>query len=334
MKNGCIIGYGAVAPNHAAALYENNRLYGVCDIDESRLKRCEYGGVKKFSDYRDVLEDSNVDVIHICTPHYLHAKMALDAIQHKKDIILEKPAAMTMPEFNKLLDFSKNFSNKICVMLQNRTNPCIAMLKEIILSGTYGKILSCCGFLTWCRDAAYYRHDTWRGKLKTEGGGLLINQAIHLIDICGWLCGGIKSVRGSISTKVLGDVIEVEDTADAVFETNSGARICFYATNCNAVNSPMRLELNFKDVTFRYSDGNLYKIQDGICETVCSDSKSSLGKSYWGKGHFDVINSFYDYIENGTGSYISLSDSANSMRALFSFYESAKTNKTITLQED
>ncbi len=331
MKNGCIIGYGAIGPIHAAALYKIKSLYGICDTDQKRLSKCEYDGVKFYTDYNDVLTDSNVDVVHICTPHYLHAEMVLSALKHKKDVVLEKPTALNAEEFNKLLTEAEKYPNKVCVMLQNRINPCILKLKEICDSKTYGNITGASAFLTWMRNADYYKSDEWRGKWSTEGGGLLINQSVHLIDLCGWLCGGIKSVRGSISTKHLDDVIEVEDTADALFETGSGIRVCFYATNCHQTGSPMRLELDFGDVTFRYSDYNLYKIHNGICETICSDSKAEIGKSYWGKGHFEIINSFYKSLETGSGEYTPLKDCENSMNALFAIYESAKNNKKIEI---
>ncbi len=332
MKNGCIIGCGAIAPNHAAPLHERGSLYGICDIDNERLNNFKYKDVKKYNSFDDVLSDKNIDVIHICTPHFLHYEMIKKAVSAGKAVVSEKPVTRTYSEFREIIKYAESDA-KICVMLQNRTNPCIKRLYEIAKSGEFGKITGGAAYLAWSRTSEYYRHDSWRGKYATEGGGLLINQAIHLIDLCGYIFGGIKSVYGSTSAKTLGDVIEVEDTADAIFTANNGVRICFYATNSHSVGSPMQLEVQFENARVRWIDGRLFKISDAGYELLESDFSPKIGKSYWGCGHESVINSFYGFLETGKGSYINLADSKNAMETLFTFYESAKQNCEIKIGE-
>lgn len=325
----CIVGCGAISAVHARAVEnsENSTLFAVCDIDKKRAdKLSEKYSVKAYYDYNDVLEDRDIDAVHICTPHYLHVDMAISALSAGKYVVLEKPAAMNLSEFNRLKAADGEHPGKLCMILQNRTNGCSVKLKELVENEDNGKFLGAKGFLCWNRSEAYYAQDAWRGKWATEGGGVLINQAVHTLDLLCWIGGGAKNVKASISTK-LRDFIEVEDTADALIELNSGARACFYATNCYGTDSRIILEFNFENVTYRYSDDYLYKIEKGKTPEVIAGENINVGwKSYWGDGHKSVIRAFYSAKCGGDDSYITLKDAENSSKALFAIYESAKNN--------
>ena len=332
MKRGCVVGVGAIGPVHASALVGMDSLYAVCDNQLDRLSGFypKNLDLKRYGSFDEVLNDSEIDVVHICTPHYLHKEMAISAMEHNKAVVLEKPAAMNAEELAELYEAQKQLSGRVCVVLQNRTNPGIVELKKRIASDKkLGKLLEITGILTWNRDAEYYRHDAWRGKWKTEGGGLLINQAVHTIDLMCWLGGGITSVRGSVSNKTLEDVIEVEDTADAIFKTSSGINMCFYATNGCSISRPAQLEVQFEFGKLRYADNRLYRITDNSCEQIASDSGDVPGKPCWGGGHKKVITDFYNYLESGSGEYISLDDAMPAMKVLYAFYKSARCNKEI-----
>lgn len=317
MKKGCIVGYGAIGPIHEAALKEFGIEYAVCDCDEQRLARSE--AECKYTDFEDVLKDESIDVVHICTPHYLHVPMAKKALEAGKHVVLEKPVGISPDEVKTLFDYKGD--KEICIMLQNRKNPAVIKMKQLIDGGSLGKLQTLNAFLTWHRDADYYATDAWRGKWETEGGGLLINQAVHILDLICWMGGGYKSMSGGIATRLLGDCIEVEDTADAVVETESGVSACFYATNCSPVNSPLHVEACFEEGVLRYSDNLLMYVHDGTVEVLASDSVDTPGKSYWGTGHKIVIGEFYDYLDGKTDTYIKLENAKDVTRALFDFYK-------------
>ena len=137
-----------------------------------------------------MLADKNVDTVHICTPHFLHAPMTIQAMKIGKDVVLEKPAAINQKEFEKILKVQHETGKKICLMLQNRTNACIVKLKEICESHIYGNMTGVFGSMTWDRQPEYYTNSDWKGKYATEGGSLLINQAIHLLDLIGFMGNG------------------------------------------------------------------------------------------------------------------------------------------------
>ena len=175
-------------------------------------------------------------------------------------------------------------------MLQNRTNNSIVKMAELIKNDkSLGKMLGIAGFLTWHRTPEYYMHDDWRGKWKTEGGGLVINQAVHIVDLLNLLGGKIKSVTASMSNKSLPGVIEVEDTADAFFEFENQMRGCLYCTNAYPPSSPFRIEINFENALLRYADNRLYKITDDNAQVLAFDNTTLYGKSYWGSGHMRAV---------------------------------------------
>ncbi len=328
MKNACVVGYGAVGPIHASAIKASKyaNLYAVCDNEHNKLELAKKDyDCMLFSDFNEVLNDKNIDTVHICTPHYLHKDMTISALKAGKDVVLEKPCAMTADEFEEL--YSYKTDRKICVMLQNRTNICIGLLKDIVDNDkTVGNMLGISAFLTWHRTPEYYMADEWRGKWKTEGGGLLINQAIHTIDLINYLGSGVKSVKASVSTKKLNDVIEVEDTADALFEMNNGVTGLFYGTNAFSSWSPAEIEIKFENATFRYADERLYKITDKETVVIGDDANMAEGKRYWGSGHLHEIDDFYKNLCGEESEYITLENAAHTMRVLFAMYESAKNN--------
>lgn len=330
MKKVCIVGCGAISSVHANAVEnaENAELYAVCDINKERADRL---GNKKnarvFYDFEEVLNCPEIDSVHICTPHYLHVEMAVKVLESGKYVVLEKPVAMNMAELERLKEADRKFKNRLCIILQNRTNNAVVTLIEELKNADKGEFLGSKAFLTWNRDEKYYAQDAWRGKWATEGGGLMINQAVHILDILCWLSGGVASVKATMTQKSLGNVIEVEDTADALFNLKNGKKAVFYATNSYGISSSVNLEMNFDKVTYRYADSFLYKIEKGSQPVVLADDKVDVKwKNYWGSGHKSAINAFYDAICGKNVSYITLDDGMNSFKVLFAMYESAKNN--------
>ena len=315
MKQVCIVGYGAIGPVHAAALENvaNANLYALCDIDPDKRKRCtEKYSVVEYADFDKMLEDNNIDTVHICTPHYLHFPMIKKALAAGKDVVVEKPLTMTKEEFIALQKLDG--ADRVCVVLQNRLNPGIVRLKELIDNHELGEVKAAKAMLTWHRDQAYYESADWRGKWATEGGGLMINQAIHTLDFFSYLLGNVKNVKAQMCNYTLDGIIEVEDTCSAVLEMESGVRGVFFATNGYPENSNPLFEVTFEKGIARYIDKQLWI--NG--QLVVKDSEDFAGKAYWGNGHAGLLKRYYDDHE-----YFTVTDAANTMETLFGMYESA-----------
>ena len=291
-KKTVVVGLGAICENHIAPILKYSSLYGVCDIKKERSDSySEKYNCKAFYDLSDVLNDKNVTTVHICTPHFLHFPMAKAAILAKKEVVLEKPAVMNMDEYYELKKLSEKA--KCMVVLQNRYNPCVKYIKGNWNNLGLGKLLGLKGLLFWYRSEEYYKESDWRGKYATEGGGLLINQAPHILDLLQYFGGEIDKLEGNSYTRFLSDVIEVEDTSEAVIYFKNSIKAFFYGTNGFPQNLPMDIELVFEEGSLKYDCSRLLKITDNKITELETDTTVSGEKSYWGAGHDDIIKSFY-----------------------------------------
>lgn len=323
MKKVCIIGCGAISGVHIDAIKscKSAVLYGVCDIDESKRKIAILNNVKFYNNYEDVLKDSEIDAVHICTPHYLHFEMIKSALQYNKKVVCEKPAVITKNEFEELkkLDDTKN----VCFVLQNRLNLSVEKLKDIIDNKEFGDVTGIKCILTWHRTKEYYKSGAWRGKWDTEGGGVLVNQAIHILDLMTYLAGDITSVKSNMMNYSLSDAIEVEDTFVSYMNIKNNVKGMFFATNANTQDEDFSVTVYFEKGKASYVFGKLFVNNEPVCE----DNENTLGKSCWGSSHQRLISDFYD-----RNKYFNIDDIENTCKALFAMYESAKNGgKEITL---
>ena len=322
--NICIVGYGAIGPVHAesVSLIDGINLYAICDTDKVRADEgAKQYSCKAYYDFDECLRDENITSVHICTPHYLHFEMIKKAVDAGKKVVVEKPATMKKDEFYFLLENYKHAP--VFPIIQNRTNKCIKTLKSIISKdSSLGKLIGVKGIVAWYRDENYYKSGDWRGTKEFEGGGVLINQAVHTLDLLTYFGGEVDSVTATASNKSLKGVIEVEDTVDAYIKFKNGATGVFYATNSYTPGSSVFVDVVFENAHFRYIDGKLYKNDELLCE----DEAKFLGKAYWGSGH---ERTFYDhYIKNET---LTLFDVKSTMDTMFAIYESAEKNKEVIL---
>jgi UDP-N-acetyl-2-amino-2-deoxyglucuronate dehydrogenase len=216
-------------------------LVAVCDIDETL--RNKVPNINFYADYQEMIEREALDVVHICLPHFLHYPVTKYCLEKGLHVFLEKPLGLDSKEGYALVELEEKYENtKICVCLQNRYNESFEKLKKMINSGVYGKIIGVKGLVTWYRPKSYYEAKPWHGQLKDAGGGVMINQSLHTIDLIQLLGGEIKSIKGTVN-QLLDYGIEVEDTVAANIEFVNGAKGLFFATNANAANSSVELQV-------------------------------------------------------------------------------------------
>lgn len=224
LKTG-IIGCGKVADFHAKAFVnlEQSEFVAVCGHTmEKTVRYAEKYGVRPYTDIRQMIEENNLDVVAICTPHTLHAENAVQAASCGCNMIIEKPLASSYSDCLKIEEAGKKYGVTIGQIVQRRFyRPCMR-IKEAIDAGKIGTpILGTVNVLSW-RGEAYYKSDPWRGTWKGEGGGVMATQATHQIDLLLWYMGKAKKVYG-IAKNFNHPYIEVEDTAVAVVEFENGA---------------------------------------------------------------------------------------------------------------
>jgi len=326
-----IIGCGAICNNHGNSIEEilTGELVCVVDKVESKAKEtAEKFGCKYEVDYKKMLKNNEIQVVHIATPHFLHVPMIMDIVKAGKDVVVEKPVALNHQQSKTLIENLKDFpERKVIVCYQNRYNPTSIKAKEIIEERIYGDLIGIKGLVTWYRDKEYYTNSDWRGSFETEGGGVLINQAIHTLDLMQWFGGKIDKIKGHVDTRILEDVIEVEDTADATIKFSNGAIGVFYATNCNTTNSSVEIELNFEKGTLVIKDGSITLHKDGEIQILLSESVASGQKNYWGMSHKVLIDQYYRDLIDDKQPEISPYNASISLEMINGIYESNKNNK-------
>lgn len=220
-----IVGAGQIAINHATALLAQPRarLVAVCDTDRTRAAgfATQFGIDGAFDDLEEML-GSGLDAITVCTPHPAHEQVVLAAARHGRHVLCEKPVAVTLPETDRMIAATRRAGVKFGVLFQRRRWPAVREIRRALDSGALGPPIAGHCHVRFNRDEAYYS-EPWRGRWDTEGGGALLNQGIHHIDILQWFLGEPVRVSGQFRTLKHGDHIEVEDTAAAVVEFASGA---------------------------------------------------------------------------------------------------------------
>ncbi len=326
-----IIGCGAISGVHADAIMssENAVLTAVADIDQDVCKEAaQRYGCTGYTDYYDMIRSEAIDAVHICTPHYLHVPMAIQALKAGKHVMVEKPIAIGVEEAGELIEVAKAAGKHLGVAFQNRYNNTSKQAKALLEKKALGEIKGIKGLVTWYRDEAYYKDSSWRGRHDTEGGGVLINQAIHTLDLMQWFGGEMLAIKGNIDTRMLDTVIEVEDTADATVYYDKGAVGIFYATNCFTTNSSVEIEIHCEKGMLTIKDGELTKVCDGKKEMVVDDHHDGKYKSYWGDSHKKLIESFYKgIITDDETYYVTGEQSICALEMIKGIYASAKTGK-------
>lgn len=222
--NIAILGCGKVAHLHASAIQNlpNARLAGVWSRTQQTANgfACQYK-VPAYTDVAELIKKEKIDLAVVCTPHPFHLEPAQQAALQGANILVEKPLASTLEDADKIISTCKKAGVKLGVVSQRRWYEPVLRVKKAIEAGKIGKpVLGTVNMLGW-RDKSYYDADKWRGNWKTEGGGVLVNQAPHQLDILLWFMGEVEEVYG-IWRNLNHPYIEVEDTALAVIKFRNG----------------------------------------------------------------------------------------------------------------
>ena len=307
-----IIGFGVIGNVHAKIIPQYGTLEAVCDIDESVFEKCP--DAKHYSDYIKMLDEVRPDVVHVCTPHYLHADMVIAALGRGINVLCEKPLCIKLEDIDRILEAEKKSSAKLGVCLQNRYNSSNIAVKSY-LEGK--KVEVGVGQVSWHRDEKYYASGAWRGKWDTEGGGVLINQALHTLDLMQWLCGMPERLTATVSNLTLRHAIEVEDTASILCSGDSSFN--FYASIGTVRDCPVEITLR--------ADGEWIKIMPkytvfGNRIECYEETRHMRGKECYGSGHEALISDFYNCISTGRKFTIDGAEGAKVVKLILAAYAS------------
>ncbi len=314
-----IIGLGVVGNIHAQIL---NTLgtppSALCDIVASKAEaaREKYApNAKVYTDWRVMLEEFAPDAVHICTPHYLHAEMTITALNKDINVLCEKPLCIHVDEIGQILEAEQRSKGKLGVSHQNRYNNISLFLKNYLADK---EIVGAHGSVAWKRGKSYYDSAEWRGTAAMEGGGVLINQALHTFDMMMWLCGEpdrISAIKGNLT---LQGEIEVEDTV--AIHCFGNVDYSFFATVGSAFDFPTQMN-------FKLAGGeNVIVLPKTVIvngEVIESDEIDRyFGKACYGDSHIRLIEDFYRCIGTGEPFPINGTEAAKVVRMILAAYES------------
>ena len=218
-----LIGCGMIASFHAQALsvLPQAELSGAYDASETAAKRfCGKWGGQVYGSIDQMLADPAIDAVCILTPNGLHAPMAMQALEAGKHVVVEKPMAITLEDADRLIALSQSTDRLVCVISQLRFSPAVQAVRRAVEEGAFGRITSASLSMKYWRDEAYYA-SSWRGTWKMDGGGALMNQGIHGVDLLQYLVGPVTRVSAFCKTQTR--PIETEDSAAAALEFACGA---------------------------------------------------------------------------------------------------------------
>lgn len=300
-----IVGCGNIFTMHAtsADYLPNSTIVGVCDVKKDRAdKAAAKYNCKAYYDYKDLISKDNIDVVHICVPHYLHPIISRYALEKGVHVLCEKPMSIKYEDAIANVELAEKMGVKYGIIFQCRYNDSAKLVKENLDNGKLGKVISARAVLTWCKPDEYYSLSDWKGTWDKEGGGVVIDQAIHSLDLANWFINDeIESVQAHLANRGH-SIMEVDDSAEGFVKYKNGATLGFWAMNNYGCDDPIEIRLFCENgkVVMDY-DKAVITFNNG--ETLVAETKIDPnveyegGKDYWGFQHIREIADFYDAIE-------------------------------------
>jgi predicted dehydrogenase len=329
-----IIGCGRISVVYKRAFEElADMAKPVIAVDKipSRAKNFASDFGAAHSDRLEDLLSAKPDIVHICTPHFLHKEEVIACLEAEINVLCEKPIAINLTDADAMIETSRRTGKKLGIIFQNRYIRGIVELKKFIEAGGLGTLKGAFSNLNWHRPPSYYECD-WKGSWEKEGGGVLIDQAIHSIDLVRYLVGSpVISIDGRIDTRILTN-IEVEDCASAAVEFGNGVIYSLFACNYYMENAPIQIEICGEKGKAHF-DGSTVAINAKGEDRVITpdDSPEKAGESYWGSAHSAQIRACYNAFLTGDAFPISPEDARATLAVVLGVYESSRRGEKLLL---
>ncbi|PYU67092.1 MAG: hypothetical protein DMG49_19990 [Acidobacteria bacterium] len=328
-----LIGGGNITETHARAAraipgVEISAIHGPNTEKITRLSR-DYGGTP-YQDFDGFLNHGPMDLVIIGSPSGLHAAQGMVAARRGLHVLTEKPIEINTARADALIAAAKQSNVHLGVIFQDRIKPHIRQLKTWLDQGFLGKPLFVDARVKWYRPPEYYANSRWRGTLALDGGGALINQGVHTIDLLLWLLGDV--VRVQARTATLLHKIEAEDTAAAILEFSSGALGIFHATTAAYPGYPRRVEISGAEGTVilehdRIVAANLRNSPAVALDSAALDENQSASSAAVTdfRGHQAVLEDFLQAIRQNRAPLCDGLEGRRSIALIESIYRAAKT---------
>ena len=338
MFNIGIIGCGRISSVYLAAFQNMRGIVKVAFCVDKHLERAQAFAARfegcRYSDRVDDLLQAKLDAVHVLTPHFLHKEHVIACLKAGFHVLTEKPIAIYERDGLEMIAAARECGRQLGVIFQNRYITGSREARRLIAEGRFGRLQGAWSQLNWWRPASYYECD-WKGSWEKEGGGVVIDQAIHSLDLVRFLVNSrVKSVQAHMDRRILTN-IEVEDVADAAIVFENGVVYSFFANNYYTHNSPIRVELSGEhgamlltgdSVTLRL-DGQ----EDRTIPMECAAGPA--GEAYWGICHQIQITDFYNALAENRPVPVDPCDALETLKLVQAIYRSARENRKLEMHD-
>jgi UDP-N-acetyl-2-amino-2-deoxyglucuronate dehydrogenase len=335
-----VIGCGVISDTHLAAigLLPDARLVAVCDKNEAAARaKAEAHGCDCYTSHLELLERDDIDIVHLTVPSGLHARIGVDVVKAGKHIVVEKPIDIRLEAVDALIRAAEANGVKIGAIYQLRAYPAYRRLKQAVEEGRLGRLLHASAFVPWFRSDEYYA-DGWHGTKALDGGGALMNQSIHYIDLLLHLMGRATRVAGFTGT-LAHDRIEVEDCGSAVVLFESGAQGLVHGSTCTYTGHPARVAvhgtrgnvyLEANEVRLWEVEGEPLERNDGpAAATAASDPRAGLDQAV--RAHAAEIQDLIDAIREDRDPKLDGREARRAVELILAIYRSSETGEVADL---
>ena len=347
MKNGKI-GFGLVGTGMAGLIHAREfpfvpgaELVAVCsrNQDKARAFAEEFGAKRWYTDYHDIINDEDVDVVNVLLPTGEHRDVTVAAARAGKHALVEKPLDINLERADEMIRVCREHKTKLGVIFQMRFGSVAAKLKDAVASGALGRVFLADAFDKSSRTPAYYKSGPWRGTKALEGGGCLMTQSIHIVDLLQHIMGPVKSIVGKVGTKI--HAIEVEDTATALISFQNGAMGIIESTSSIKPALKSRIELHGERGTIVANaqyDQILFWNVDGFHGGVEVEKNITLGDiddpwAYPQTRHLHHLRDMVDAIRENREPILTGEDARISLAINMAIYESSRSGREIDFSQ-
>lgn len=326
-----IIGCGRISIMHLvpASILKQSELVCCCDIDENAVNKvAKKFHITPYSNYKEMIEKENLDVVHICLPHYLHVEVSEYAFKKGVNVLCEKPMSIDYQSAIRCVNKAKESHVSYGVIFQCRYDDATELVKKRLDDGSLGKIKFAKSILTWNRNKEYYSSSNWKGTWEKEGGGVVIDQAIHSIDMVNYLINDeFDQVKCSFKNHNH-PYLKVEDTAEGYITYKNGAIYTFYCMNNYGDDEPIEIDficekgkvkMSYDYARITYNDGRVEEVTQHQ-EVINYEG----AKKYWGAQHIKQITQFYNACLGLEKLQISGEEALKTHALIFKIYEEGK----------
>lgn len=324
-----IMGCGVIADIHAQGISKLDEavLTAVCDVDEEKGKAfADKYGAQYYASYEEMLADSAIEVVNICTPSGMHPEHTMLAARAGKHIICEKPLAIKLDDLLHMIQVCKEENVKLATVFPRRMAPAAQYVKRMLEEGKLGKLTLCDAYVKIYRSQQYYDSAGWRGTWAVDGGGAMMNQGIHIVDLLQWFAGPVQTIYGK--AYALQRSIEVEDTAVSSLTFERGGLGVMVMTTTSNPELGQRVELHGERGTLVYEDDQIKQLMiDGEAVELPAFEPFSVLPD----GHRIQIRDMAYAVREGREPVVTGEDGIHALQMILGTYESSHLGKEIDL---